>query len=135
MKELFIREDGFSLTELLVVIVVIGVLILLALPQFSSVVTKAKETEAKAMLKHLHTLQQAYYFENDTYTTNLAHTGFEQQKLVTEDGTARYKIEVQKANTYEYSATATAIVDFDKDGVFNVWTITQEGKPIQTIPD
>ncbi len=137
MKKIFKinKEDGFSLTELLVVIVVIGVLILLALPKFSSVVTKAKETEAKAMLKHLHSLEQAYYFENDTYTIELAQIGFEQQKMVTDGGTARYKIEIQTANASEYKATATAIVDFDKDGTFNVWTINQEGKPIKTIPD
>ena len=134
-KKRFHQQAGFSLTELLVVIVVIGVLILLALPKFSSVVTKAKETEAKTMLKHLHALQQAFYYENDTYTTNLSQIGFEQEKLVSDGGSARYKIEIQTANSYGYKATATAIVDFDKDGIFNVWAINQEGKPLQTILD
>lgn len=135
MYKRFLQEEGFSLTELLVVIVVIGVLILLALPKFSSVVTKAKETEAKIILKHLHSLEEAYFFEKDTYTNDLAALGFEQEKMVTEGGNARYKVEITKANTYEYTATATAIVDFDKDGVFNVWTIDQEGNLLQTVPD
>jgi len=135
MKEKILKSGGFSLTELLVVIVVIGILVLLALPKFSSVVSKAKETEAKIMLNHLHTLQQAYYFENDTYTTDLMHLGFEQQRLITDGGTARYKIEILKANATGYEAQATAIVDFDKDGTLNVWKITHEGKPLQTIPD
>ena len=34
------QEEGFSLTEVLIVIVIIGTLVLLALPRFSSVVTK-----------------------------------------------------------------------------------------------
>jgi type IV pilus assembly protein PilE len=135
MYKRFLQDEGFSLTELLVVIVVIGVLILLALPKFSSVVTKAKETEAKIILKHLHSLEEAYFFEKDTYTNDLAALGFEQEKMVTEGGNARYKVEITKANTYEYTATATAIVDFDKDGVFNVWTIDQEGNLLQTVPD
>ena len=135
MKKNVMRNDGFSLTELLVVIVVIGILVLLALPKFTSVVSKAKETEAKIMLSHLHTLQQAYYFENDTYSMDLMQLGFEQQRLITDGGTARYKIEIIKASTTEYEAQATAIVDFDKDGTLNVWKITHEGKPIQTIPD
>ena len=135
MKKLIYEEEGFSLTELLVVIVIIGILILLALPKFTSVVTKAKETEAKIMLDHLNSLQQAYFFENDTYSADIVQIGFEQSKLISDGGTARYKIEIEKANEYEYIATATAIVDFDKDGTFNVWTITQEGKPIQKIPD
>jgi type IV pilus assembly protein PilE len=135
MYKKYLQDEGFSLTELLVVIVVIGVLILLALPKFSSVVTKAKETEAKIILKHLHSLEEAYFFEKDTYTNDLAALGFEQEKMVTEGGNARYKVEITKANTYEYTATATAIVDFDKDGVFNVWAIDQEGNLVQTVPD
>lgn len=135
MFKKFIQDDGFSLTELLVVIVVIGILIMLALPKFSSVVSKAKETEAQSMLKHLDALEQAYYYEKDTYTTDLAALGFEQEKLVTAGGKARYKIEVTKANVYGYQATATAVVDFDKDGVFNVWTVNQDGDIKQKIPD
>jgi type IV pilus assembly protein PilE len=130
-----LSQAGFSLTELLVVIVVIGVLVLLALPRFTSVVSKAKETEAKTMLKHLDALQQAYYYEKDTYTMDLAAVGFEQKTLVTKGGEARYKIEMTKANAYDYKATATAVVDFDKDGVFNVWAVDQNGKIKQMIPD
>jgi type IV pilus assembly protein PilE len=129
------KEDGFSLTELLVVIVVIGILILLAMPQFTSVVTKAKETEAKIMLKHLHTLQQAYFYERDTYAGDLASLGFEQEKLVSAGGEARYVISIEKANSYEYTALATAAVDFDKDGTFNVWSVNQDGEIRQVTPD
>lgn len=46
-------ESGFSLTELMVVLVIIGVLVLLALPRLLPVVTKAKTTEAKLMLKQV----------------------------------------------------------------------------------
>ena len=56
------NEEGFSLTELMVVLVIIGVLVLLALPKLLPLVTKAKTTEAKLMLKQVHTLQQSYKF-------------------------------------------------------------------------
>jgi type IV pilus assembly protein PilE len=135
MKEKCKKNKGFSLTELLVVIVVIGVLILLAMPKFSSVVTRAKETEAKIMLKHLHSLEQAFYYENDIYTADLAALGFEQERLVTEGGKARYKVEVTAADVYGFTAIATAVVDFDKDGIFNIWTINQEGDPVQQVMD
>lgn len=36
------NESGFSLTELMVVLIIIGVLVLLALPRLLPVVTKAK---------------------------------------------------------------------------------------------
>ncbi len=135
IKKIKNDESGFSLTELLVVIVVIGILILLAMPQFSSVVTKAKETEAKIMLKHLYSLQQSYYYEKDTYSDNLAAIGFEQTKFISEGGEARYRITIEKANTKEFLAYATAIVDFDNDGTYNVWSVNQEGDIKQVIPD
>ena len=52
-------QSGFSLTELMVVLVIIGVLVLLALPKLLPVVKKAKTTEAKLMLKQLYTLEQS----------------------------------------------------------------------------
>ena len=54
----FRHNEGFSLTELMVVLVIIGVLVLLALPKLLPVVTKAKTTEAKLMLKQVQTLEQ-----------------------------------------------------------------------------
>jgi type IV pilus assembly protein PilE len=130
-----IREEGFSLTEILVVIVIIGILVLLAMPQFTSVITRAKTTEAKTMLKHLHTLQKTFYYENDRYSADLEEIGFEQVQLITEGGEARYRIEIVNGDMNGYKATATAIVDFDKDGAFNVWEVDQSGKIKQTVAD
>lgn len=128
-------EDGFSLTEILVVIVIIGILVLLALPKFTGVITQAKSTEAKLMLKHLHTLQETYYYQHDRYAQSLEAIGFVQERLVTEDGEARYRIEVQEASVNGYLAKAIAVVDFDKDGTFNVWQVDHTGKIVQTVAD
>ena len=48
-------DSGFSLTELMVVLVIIGVLVLLALPKLLPIVTRAKTTEAKLMLTSIST--------------------------------------------------------------------------------
>ncbi|MGH1364871.1 MAG: type IV pilin protein [Calditrichia bacterium] len=129
------EEEGFSLPEILVVIVIIGILVLLAIPKFTSVISKAKTTEAKMMLKHLHTLQQSYYYENDRYGQELAAVGFAQESLVTEGGDARYRIEITKADAGHFLAKAIAVVDFDKDGTFNSWEVDQSGNIRQVIPD
>src|SRR5437667_12574809 len=88
------NEEGFSLTELMVVLVIIGVLVLLALPKLLPIVTKAKTTEAKLMLKQVYTLEQSYKLEHDHYTNVLSEIGFEQDKLISQGGQARYKIEI-----------------------------------------
>jgi len=135
LRSKILREEGFSLVELLVVIVIIGILVLLAMPKFSSVITKAKTTEAKMMLKHLHTLEKAFYYENDRYSDNLTEIGFEQDMLITDGGEARYKIEVVKADVNTFLAKAIAVVDFDKDGTFNVWEVDNSGKIQQVVAD
>ena len=128
-------EQGFSLTELMVVLVIIGILALLAIPRFTNVATKAKATEAKTMLKQVHTLQSAYHFEYDVYAENLQSIGFEQVGLVTDGGTARYVLAVEAADPANYVVTATSVVDFDKDGVFNVWQVDQTGRIAERLPD
>lgn len=134
--ERFIKdESGFSLTELLVVIVIIGVLASLTIPKFLSVITKAKSTEAKLMLKHVYNLQKSYYLEKDVFSKDVSLIGFQPEKLITEGGSARYQIEIADASINEFTAMATAVVDFDKDGIFNKWSINQDGILKEEVPD
>jgi type IV pilus assembly protein PilE len=129
------EEDGFTLTELMIAIVIIGILALLAIPRFMSVTTDAKMTEAKMMLRHLQSLQEVHYYAADAYAADLAAVGFEQTPLVTAGGTARYRIAVERADAAGYLATATAVVDFDNDGTFNVWEVDHTGSIRMRTPD
>ncbi len=134
-KSITKKTSGFTLIELLIALVIVGILLTLAVPRYLSVTRKAKETEAKMMLSHLHQLQESYYFEHDIYAVNLESLEFEQEKLVSEGGKARYLIELVEANSDGYVAKATSVVDFDKDGVFSVWEIDQEGNAKRVVPD
>jgi type IV pilus assembly protein PilE len=134
-RHIHFNNRGFSLTELMVVLVIIGVLVLLALPKLLPLVTKAKTTEAKLMLKQVVTLEQSYKFENDRYTASLPDIGFEQTKLINDGGQARYKIDVVSADEKSYVAIATSVVDFDNDGIFNVWEADQSGVIREKVPD
>ena len=130
-----VNNSGFSLTELMVVLVIIGVLVLLALPRLMPVVTKAKTTEAKLMLKQVYTLQQAFRFEQDRYSQALGDIGFDQHKLVSEGGQARYRIEIPSADEKSFIARATSVIDFDGDGTFNVWVVDETGSIKEKTPD
>lgn len=128
-------ERGFSLTELMVVLVIIGVLVLLALPKLLPVVTKAKTTEAKLMLKQVFTLEQTFRYERDRFSKLLLEIGFEQEKLVSDGGQARYRIEIVSADEKEFVALATSTIDFDADGTYNVWSVDQTGAVVEKTPD
>lgn len=128
-------EAGFTLTELLVVIVIIGILAALTIPKFLNVTTSAKMTEAKLMLKQVYNLERAYYLENDAYSASFEAINFEPDKVKSEGGNARYKLAITTATAAEFLATATSVVDFDKDGTFNVWSIDHHGELKQVTPD
>lgn len=129
------EEDGFSLSELLIVLAIIGILIMIAVPLYQNVTTRAKTTEAKTQLNFLHTLQRTHHLEKDVYADNFEAVGFEQEKLITEGGKARYIIEIEEAEPRSYTASATSIIDFDGDGIFNKWSVDENGIVEQVTPD
>ena len=130
------KLKAFTLSELLVVLVIIGILVLLALPSLMPLITRTRSIEAKQALKHVHTLQKTYYFEYSKFSNDLRALGFEQEGLVTEGtGNANYDITIEEATPVSFLARATAVVDFDGDGEYNVWEIDHEGKMIETVPD
>lgn len=132
-----LKVGAFTLTEVLVVLIIIGILVLLALPNLLPLITKAKTTEAKLQLEHVFTLEKSYYYEQSKYSSSLQDIGFLQERLVTENGnsSANYRITIESASLNSFTARATSVMDFDGDGVFNVWEINQDKKLIEVIPD
>lgn len=128
MKSIRAKSElkAFSLPELLVVLVIIGILVLIALPNLMPLISKAKSTEAQQQLVFLHTLEKTHFYMHSRYSASLEELGFEQQKLVTDGGSANYRIEVTEASEKGFKAKATAVVDFDGDGTYNVWEIDQD---------
>jgi type IV pilus assembly protein PilE len=126
---------ALSLLEVLITLVIIGVLTLIALPSLMPLVTKAKSIEAQTQLSHVHKLQEMHRALNSRYSDDLKEIGFEHSKLITEGGNANYQITIEKAGISTYVAKATAVVDFDGDGQFNIWIIDQDKKVKEMIED
>ncbi len=129
------KLKAFTLTELLVVLVIVGILVLLALPNLMPLISKAKSTEAQLQLEHLQTLEKTYFYLHSKYSDNLGELNFEQAKLVSNGGNANYLIEVTEATNNAFRAKATAVTDFDGDGTFNVWEVDQDKNIKEVIPD
>jgi type IV pilus assembly protein PilE len=131
------KLKAFTLTEVLVVLVIIGILVLLALPNLMPLITRAKSTEAKIQLEHLFTLQKTFFYEKSRYSNDLNTLGFIQEELVSEseNGKANYRIDVVEAGPTTFLARATAVVDFDADGIFNVWEIDHEKNLREVVQD
>lgn len=129
------KSSAFNLQEILIVLAIIGILLLLALPNLMPLISKAKSIEAQTQLKYIYNSQTSYRYMYSKYAHNLDKLDFQAPKTVKENGSANYIYEITAATNSSFKARATAITDFDGDGIFNVWTINETGRPQQTIKD
>jgi len=129
------KIPSFNLQEMLIVLAIIGILLLIALPNLMPLITKAKSVEAQTQLKAIYNAEKQYYFMYSKYSGDFKEIDFEVPKTVKSDGTANYTYEIISTSTTEFKAIATAVVDFNGNGVFNVWEIDQNGVPKQKVND
>ena len=87
------QDEGFTLIEMLVVIIIIGILAAVALPSFLSQSAKSRQSEAKTNVGALNRAQQTYYFEKLTFTETISDLG----------------LGISNTNSYSYSATAAGV--------------------------
>jgi type IV pilus assembly protein PilE len=104
------KQKGFTLIELMVVIVIIGILIKVAVPQYYTFIQKSNRSSAKTALLNLAAQEEKYYSINNSYTS-LTTLGISTTAPLT--GTATYTIAVTipnpQTNPPSFSATATPI--------------------------
>lgn len=103
---------GFSLMELMVTLVIIGILAAIAYPAFTDHLYKTRRSDGQAALMNLATYMEHYYTENNSYTgatlTVGSTTGTLGLKNTSIDGYYTLSISSLTATTYTLTATPTA---------------------------
>jgi len=65
----FYDNRDFTLIELMVVIIIIGILSAIAVPQFSKQSDRARAKQAVSQIRYMQNIVEMYYLENNEYPT------------------------------------------------------------------
>ena len=117
------RCSGFSLIEVMIVVVIIGILAALAYPTLEGSLQRTRQTEARTNLSALYTAQKIYFATNRTYASSF------------DDLDVQFETGGDVVYSYTLTATATSFVatatgNLDDDAALDTWSIDQ-GKTLR----
>ena len=112
------KQGGFTLLELMIVVVIVGVISAVAYPSYMQYVVNTKRTAATSILLQVADRQQQFFMDNKTYTADLTNLGFPASPLVVgDDGRSMasgdamsvYTIAMSNVAVTTYTITATPL--------------------------
>ncbi len=107
--KVFKKQGGFTLLELLIVIVIIGILALLIIPNITSAPKKARDTQRKTDLRATQKALEEYYVSNQAYPIATGTTSTSLTPLSAGTAAPLKTIPADPKNvspfTYEYTST------------------------------
>lgn len=122
------NKKGFTLVEVMVVVIILGILATIGVPQFADSIEKAKGAEARAGLSFIQIVEKIYYAESDNNT----YVSFPPDPTVTTlsrpgelDITLSQEYWYFSVTTTPQAYTATAI---RRSGIHSGQTITMDNR-------
>lgn len=131
------NKKGFTLIELMVVVVIIGILAAVAVPKLFGMIAKSKASEVGPAAGTYVKMQQAYISEamaigdwkiigykapgGGDKTTNFTYDGFK-------EGTADHTVSLATSTVGWQAANNAKLNDCDGDGTKFNWTVTVKGE-------
>lgn len=118
------RDEGFTLIELMVVVMIIAVLIAIAIPSFLGFRSSAQDRGAQSELRNVLLAEKAYWLEEGDYTETAGDiTALEPNATVAADPADGVYIDLNGAS----SDVVCMVRDSDSGNVFAIWESSADG--------
>jgi type IV pilus assembly protein PilE len=120
-----INQKGFTLIEVMITVVIVGVLAAIAYPNYTQFVTKGARADGLAGVMHVANLQEQYYLDQRSFATDMTKLGLSADPWIVEN--TYYEIDTTLSGD-GYTVTATAVgVQATRDAVCATITLTSVG--------
>ncbi len=96
------RPAGFTLMEILIVVVMVGFLMMIALPAYQESIRKGRRADAKAGLMSAANREESFMLDRGTYTLDMKELGFEDNPMITEE--RHYEVATAAVDSVEFEA-------------------------------
>jgi prepilin-type N-terminal cleavage/methylation domain-containing protein len=126
------KSKGFTLVELIIVIVIVGILSIVAVPIYRGYTKKAIATEAKALLGAIVTSEKVYYAEFGQYFEITTATGYVKELDVDARSNkyfSQYIVTTDEvSNVKSFTASVTGLTDGAANGISLTLLAVEDGQ-------
>ena len=118
------KDEGFTLIELMVVVMIIAVLIAIAIPSFLGFRKSAQDRSAQSELRNVLLAEKAYWLDNGDYTETAGDiTAFEPNAVINADPALGVTLDLNGTDSDVVCLTRTA----DSGNTFSIWESSSAG--------
>ncbi|MCL1068263.1 type IV pilin protein [Shewanella olleyana] len=120
------KSCGFTLIEVMITVVIVGILASIAYPSYTQFVAKGARADALSGLMNIANRQEQFYLDHKTFTKDMQALGMAADPYIVDNG--YYKIDASVGDATKYTLQATAIgTQATRDSGCAVIEITSDG--------
>lgn len=117
------RSRGFTLIEMMIVVVILAILAAIALPSYQKYVLRSHRSEGQALLSEAAARQERYFAQNNSYASSAAALNMTSYVA----GLQYYGLAISNVSASTYTLTATATGSQARDSECLTLTLDQAG--------